>query len=54
MMTPRLSDKSERISPEDIALSAYLLDEILMIVNCRTYAFHITSDSVPQWEETQS
>jgi len=43
-MTPRLSDLTERISPEDIALAGYLLDEILTMVNCRTYAFYITSD----------
>jgi len=54
MMTPRLSDTKERISPEDLALTGYLLDEILSIVNCRTYAFNITSDTLPDREETQS
>ncbi len=53
-MTPRLSDIGERISPEDVALAHYLLDEILEITRCRTYTFDITSDSVPQREETQS
>ncbi len=52
-MTPRLSDKSERISPEDIALCGYLLDEILELTNCRTYAFNITSDTLTDRGEIQ-
>ncbi len=52
-MTPKLSDKKERISLQDIAMLQHL-------ISCEsndylwTYAFHITSDSVPQREETQS
>ncbi len=53
MMTPPLSDLSERISPEDIALVGYLLDEILTMVNCRTYAFNITSDKFLNQGEIQ-
>jgi len=53
-MTPRLSDKQERISLEDIALSGLLLDEILEFANCRTYDLFITSDMVTDSEETQS
>ncbi len=53
MMTPPLSDLSERISPEDIALVGYLLDEILTMVNCRTYAFNITSDTLTDRGEIQ-
>ncbi len=52
MMTPRLSDKQERISLEDIALSGYLLDELLAITNCRTYDLFIASDTLTDSEET--
>jgi len=54
MMTPKLSDSKERISLEDIALSGYLLDELLAITNCRTYDFFIASDTLTDSEETQS
>jgi len=52
MMTPPLSDLTERISPEDLALIGYLLDEILSIVNCRTYDFNIASDMLTDREVT--
>jgi len=52
-MTPRLSDTTERISLED-----YLVAENIWILleraGWRTYEFNITSDSVPEREETQS
>ena len=54
MMTPKLSDKIERISLEDLATVRYHLDEILMIINCRTYGFNIASDMLTDSEETQS
>ncbi len=53
MMTPRLSDPRERISPEDIALAFKLLEEYQQY-ECRTYAFNITSDMLTDSEETQS
>ncbi len=53
MMTPKLTDTRERISPEDIALAFKLLEEYQQY-ECRTYAFNITSDIVTQREETQS
>ncbi len=42
----------EGISPEDLILLEEILDEMDRLGNCRTYDFNITSDSVPQWEET--
>ncbi len=53
-MTPRLSDKKERISPCDLAGAQNALDLYFRMCNLRTYAFHIASDIVPQREETQS
>ncbi len=52
-MTPPLSDKSERISPEDIALADFYFN-IIRMTGWRTYAFNITSDTLPDREETQS
>ncbi len=54
MMTPRLSDKQERISLEDIALTSFLLDELLDLTNCRTYDLFIASDTLTDSEVTQS
>ena len=51
-MTHPLSCECERISPEDVAEIGFLLDKILSIVESRTYDLHITSDNVPQREET--
>ncbi len=51
-MTHRIDCECERISPEDIALSAYLMDEILELVNCRTYELYIASDTDTHSEET--
>ncbi len=45
LMTPPLSDVTERISLEDLAMLSILMDEILRIVDCRTYDFNITSDT---------
>ena len=52
-MTHKISCNCERISPEDIALSAYLMDEIMELVNCRTYELFIASDTHTDSEETQ-
>ena len=54
MMTPKLSDKRERISLEDIALTSFLLDELLAITDCRTYDLFIASDTLTDSEVTQS
>ena len=55
-MTPRLSDTRERISPEDLYWARMLAFKLTeeQKAECRTYALHITSDSVPEREETQS
>ncbi len=54
MMTPRLEDTRERISPEDIALASDLILEIERMSKWRTYEFYITSDMVTDREETHS
>ncbi len=54
-MTPALKNSlQERISLEDLALAKRALDFYLRNSERRTYDFNITSDSVPQREETQS
>ncbi len=52
MMTPRLSDRRERISLEDIWEAQEALDLYIKETGRWTYDFNITSDSVPQREET--
>ena len=52
MMTPRLSDTQERISPEDVAYAQMLLNEILEEIERRTYDFNITSDMLTDSEVT--
>ncbi len=42
----------QRISPSDLVLIEEILDELDRIEEMWTYDFNITSDSVPQWEET--
>ncbi len=44
----------QRISPSDLVLIEEILDELDRIEEMWTYDFNITSDSVPQWEETHS
>jgi len=44
-MTNKRSDIRERISPEDMALAKRALDWYMIMFNCRTYAFNITSDT---------
>ncbi len=56
-MTPRWAPHVsgiQRISPSDLVLIEEILDELDRIEEMWTYDFNITSDSVPQWEETQS
>ena len=53
-MTPKLSDKHERISPEDMAWAKKFIDEYFMTREWRTYAFNITSDMLADSKETQS
>ncbi len=53
-MTHPLSCSCERISPEDVAVVQRVIEILLRNSDCRTYDFNITSDSVPQWEETHS
>ena len=52
-MTPKLRDSRERISLEDFAELEAIYDKI-MEIECRTYDLCITSDSVPQREQSQS
>ena len=54
MMSPKFDDAMEMISPEDIEQLIDELQELLIRTECRTYDFNITSDSVPQREETHS
>jgi len=53
-MTLKIGNKQERISPEDIALTHFLINGEYLMSICRTYAFNITSDTLPDREETQS
>ena len=53
-LTHRLDCECELISPEDIALSAYLLDEILELVERGTYELFIASDMLTDSGEIQS
>jgi len=50
-MTNRISDLTERISPEDIALAQDVW-KILERAGWRTYEFHIASDTLTDSEET--
>ncbi len=52
-MTPRLSDKRERISLQDIAMCQWLISAERN-ADLWTYAFDITSDSVAQSDGSQS
>ena len=52
-MTPRLSDKRERISLEDLSLAKRALDTYLGNPKRRTYAFNIASDMLTDSEETK-
>ena len=52
MMTLRIGNPQERISPEDIAVTKSCIDLLTKLGYWRTYAFNITSDSVPEREET--
>ncbi len=53
-MTEKLSSNKERISLEDIALAQQALDFFQGKAGRRTYEFYITSDTLPDREETQS
>ncbi len=44
-LTPKLSDKKERISLEDLVWTEVHLNDLMRMAHCRTYAFHITSDT---------
>ncbi len=52
MMTLKYRFRCQRISPSDLVLIEEILDEMDRIQQMGTYDFNITSDSVPQWEET--
>ncbi len=52
-MTLKINNSQERISLEDLALAHYLVDEILEELNCKTYEFYITSDTLTDSEETK-
>ncbi len=52
-MTLKIGNSQEKISLHDLACAQALLTSMVRS-NMWTYAFHITSDSVPQREETQS
>ncbi len=57
MMSPRWTtplSRIQRISPADIVLLEEILDEMDRVDRMWTYDFDITSDSVPQREETHS
>ncbi len=57
MMSPRWTTPEsgiQRISPSDLVLIEEILDELDRIEGMWTYDFDITSDSVPQREETHS
>ncbi len=53
-LTHKMDCECERISLEDIALTGYLLDELLAITGCRTYDLFIASDMLTDSEETLS
>ncbi len=55
-MTLKIGNPREMISPEDLYWARYIalwLTEETK-TNCRTYAFHITSDMLTDSEETHS
>ena len=52
-LTHKLSCECERISPEDLEDALAVIDYIEKL-DCRTYELFITSDIVPQREETHS
>ena len=51
-MTLRLNNPQERISPEDIAVTKACIDLLTKLGYWRTYAFNITSDTLPDRMET--
>ncbi len=53
-MTANTYISKERISPLSIYYASVIIRFLQNEPNVWTYAFNITSDSVPQWEETQS
>ncbi len=54
MMTLKIGNPEERISLQDIAMAQSALEIYQRINRRRTYAFNITSDTLPDREETQS
>ncbi len=52
-MTPKLSDKTELISPEDLAIASDIWT-LLERAGWWTYEFNIASDTLTDREETQS
>ena len=53
-MTPRLTDKHERISLEDLVWTEVHLDDLMRMAHCRTYDLFIASDTLTDREVTQS
>jgi len=53
-MTPKLSDKRERISLEDLIWTEVHIDDLMRMAHCRTYDLFIASDTLTDREEPQS